>query len=56
MDIRAGRRVAQSVEQPIVVHPNSDERWDPEARCWTGTVGCCRIRPGHIREVAEITP
>jgi homocysteine S-methyltransferase len=31
--------VAQAADKPVVVYPNSGERWDAAARHWTGTAG-----------------
>jgi homocysteine S-methyltransferase len=30
---------ASAADKPVVVYPNSGERWDAAARRWTGTAG-----------------
>lgn len=41
------RRIRAVTEKPIVVYPNSGERWDAARRCWTGTRD-----PGEFAEAA----
>jgi homocysteine S-methyltransferase len=60
--------------KPVVVYPNSGERYEPASNTWHGTAtpvecgvaaqewlragasivgGCCRMGPGHIRQMQE---
>lgn len=41
------KRIRAVTKKPIVVYPNSGERWDAERRCWTGTRD-----PGEFAEAA----
>ncbi|MCM2411123.1 homocysteine S-methyltransferase [Streptomyces sp. RKAG290] len=43
---RAVRTAAEVTGKPVVVYPNSGERWDAEGRGWTGGV---TFEPGRVR-------
>ncbi len=46
-DVTAAVRAAGASGLPVVVYPNSGERWDPQGRAWTGDP---RLAPADVQE------